>query len=129
MTAIFDVRVTDTDAPSHRNTAPEKVLQRHEKEKKEKYGALCIAQRRTFTPLVFSVDGLQGVEATTASQRLASSLAAKWKRLYSEVCGFVCSRLSIALICSASRCLRANRNPIRRSHTPRWETGTGLGLY
>jgi hypothetical protein len=43
-TAIFDVRVTDTDAPSHRNTAPEKVLQQHEKEKKDKYGALCIAQ-------------------------------------------------------------------------------------
>jgi hypothetical protein len=62
-TAIFDVRVTDTDAPSNRNTAPQKVLQRHhEKEKKDKYGALCIARRRTFTPLVFSVDGMQGVE-------------------------------------------------------------------
>jgi hypothetical protein len=127
-TAIFDVRVTDTDAPSHRNTAPEKVLQRHEKEKKDKYGALCIAQRRTFTPLVFSVDGLQGVEATAASRRLASSLAAKWKRSYSEVCSFVRSRLSIALVRSASRCLRADRNPIRRAHAPRWETGTGLGL-
>jgi hypothetical protein len=32
-TAIFDVRVTDTDAPSNRNTAPAKVLQRHEAEK------------------------------------------------------------------------------------------------
>ncbi|KAI2510018.1 hypothetical protein MHU86_4444 [Fragilaria crotonensis] len=49
-TAIFDVRVTDTDAPSNRNTTPEKVLLRHEKEKKAKYGALCIARRRTFTP-------------------------------------------------------------------------------
>ena len=54
-TAIFDVRVTDTDAPSNRNSAPAKVLLRHEKEKKDKYGALCIARRRTFTPLVFSV--------------------------------------------------------------------------
>ncbi|KAI2494156.1 hypothetical protein MHU86_20388 [Fragilaria crotonensis] len=128
-TAIFDVRVTDTDAPSNRNTAPAKVLQRHEAEKKAKYGALCIARRRTFTPLVFSVDGMQGVEATAASRRLASSLASKWKRSYSEVCGFVRSRLAIALVRSASRCLRADRNPMRRTPSPIWDCGAGLGLY
>jgi hypothetical protein len=128
-TAIFDVRITDTDQPSHRNTDPTKVLLRQEKEKKDKYGALCIARRRTFTPLVFSVDGLLGKEATAASKRLASTLAAKWKRSYSEICGFVRSRLSIALIRSSSRCLRADRNPIRRFHPPIWDSGTGLGLY
>ncbi|KAI2510249.1 hypothetical protein MHU86_4127 [Fragilaria crotonensis] len=128
-TAIFDVRVTDTDAPSNRNTTPEKVLLRHEKEKKAKYGALCIARRRTFTPLVFSVDGMQGVEATAASRRLASSLASKWRRSYSEVCGFVRSRLAIALVRSASRCLRADRNPMRRTPFPIWDCGAGLGLY
>jgi len=128
-TAIFDICVTDTDAPSNRHSAPQSVLRRHERKKKEKYGALCIARRRTFTPLVFSVDGLVGEEATAASRRLASNLAAKWKRSYSEVCGFVRSRLSVALVRSASRCLRAERNPIRRIHTPQWESGTGLGLY
>ncbi|KAI2493135.1 hypothetical protein MHU86_21396 [Fragilaria crotonensis] len=127
-TAIFDVRVTDTDAPSNRNTSPEKVLLRHEKEKKA-YGALCIARRRTFTPRL-SVDGMQGVEATAASRRLASSLASKWKRSYSEVCGFVRSRLAIALVRSASRCLRADRNPMRRTpSSPIWDCGAGLGLY
>ncbi|KAI2504762.1 hypothetical protein MHU86_9698 [Fragilaria crotonensis] len=128
-TAIFDVRVTDTDAPSNRHTAPAKVLRRHEAEKKAKYGALCIARRRTFTPLVFSVDGMQGVEATAASRRLASSLASKWRRSYSEVCGFVRSRLAIALVRSASRCLRADRNPMRRTPSPIWDCGAGLGLY
>jgi hypothetical protein len=63
----------------------QKVLNRHEKEKKDKYNALCAARRRHFTLLVFSVDGLQGTEATAASKRLASRLAAKWHRLYSEV--------------------------------------------
>jgi hypothetical protein len=128
-TAIFDVRITDTDQPSNRNTDPAKVLLRHEKEKKDKYGALCIARRRTFTPLVFSVDGLLGKEATAASKRLASSLAAKWKRSYSEVCGFIRSRLSIALIRTSSRCIRADRNPTHRLRPPIWDTGTGLGLY
>jgi hypothetical protein len=128
-TAIFDVRITDTDQPSNRNTDPAKVLLRHEKEKKDKYGALCIARRRTFTPLVFSIDGLLGKEAKAASKRLASILAGKWKRSYSELCGFVRSRLSIALIRSSSRCLRADRNPTHRFHLPIWDSGTGLGLY
>jgi hypothetical protein len=128
-TAIFDVRITDTDQPTNRKLEPSKVLLRHEKEKKNKYGDLCIARRRTFTPLVFSVDGLQGKEAAAASKRLASCLAAKWKRSYSEICGFVRSRLSIALVRSSSRCLRGDRNPSQRFQYPIWDTGTGLGLY
>jgi hypothetical protein len=125
-TAIFDVRITDTDQPTNRNTAPSKVLLRHEKEKKNKYGDLCIAKRQTFTPLVFSIDGLLGKEATAASKRLASSLAAKWKRSYSEICGYVRSRISIALVRSSSRCLRADRTPTQRFRNPMWESGTGL---
>jgi hypothetical protein len=128
-TEIFDVRITDTDQPTNRKIDPAKVLLRHEKEKKNKYGDLCIARRRTFTPLVFSIDGLLGKEATAASKRLASTLAGKWKRSYSEICGFVPSRLSIALVRSSSRCLRGNRNPTYRFHTPIWDSGTGLGLY
>jgi hypothetical protein len=128
-TAIFDVRITDTDQPTNRKIDPSKVLLRHEKEKKSKYGALCIAKRRSFTPLVFSVDGLLGKEATAASKCLAATLAAKWKRSYSEICGFVRSRISIALVRSASRCLRADRNPTQRFRNPTWDSGTGLGLY
>jgi hypothetical protein len=109
------------------NTA--KVLLRHEKEKKDKYGALCIARRTTFTPLVFSVDGLLRKEATAASKRLATCLGTKWKRSYSEVCGFVHSGLSIALLHSSSRCLHADRNPTHQFHNPLWESSTGLGLY
>jgi hypothetical protein len=75
------------------------------------------------------VDGLIGKEAKAASKRLASALAGKWKRSYSEVCGFVRSRLSIALIRSSSRCLRADRNPTQRFRSPIWDSGTGLGLY
>ena len=68
-------------------------------------------------------------EATAASKRLASSLAAKWKRSYSEICGFVRSRLSIALVRSSSRCLWGDRNPTQRFQAPIWDSGTGLGLY
>jgi hypothetical protein len=128
-TAIFDVRITDTDAPTYRGQDPTKVLKRHEKEKKKKYLAPCVERRRHFTPLVFSVDGLQGPEASAASKCLASKLSKKWGRSYSEVVGFVRSRISIALVRAASRCLRADRSPPIRAPTVPWESGSGLGLY
>jgi hypothetical protein len=100
------IRVTDTEAPSNRGQDPYKVLARHEKEKKEKYVEHCLAQRRHFTPLVFLVDGLRGTEADAATKRLASRLAAKWKRTYSEVCEFVRSRIAITFVKTRSLCLR-----------------------
>jgi hypothetical protein len=126
---IFDVRVTDTDAHSQRNTPPERVLLRHEKDKKNKYSVACQERRKHFTPLVFSVDGLFGVEAKAATQRLASLLAEKWHRPYSTVCGFLHARLGIALARSASQCLRADRNPIPRPRPIPWESGSGLHLF
>ena len=127
---IFDVRVTNTECASQRRRDPRKVLASHEKLKKQKYLEPCLAQRKNFTPLVFSVDGLRGVETEAACKRLASLLSKKWKRDYSEVCGFVRSRLSLALVRSASFCLRGARgdpSPIHRS--ARWEEGAGMGLY
>ena len=77
ITTIFDARITDTDAPTYRGQDPAKVLAKHEKEKKEKYLQPCLDRRRHFTPLVFSVDGLRGAEATAATKRLAACLAHK----------------------------------------------------
>ena len=41
---IFDVRITDTDARSHRHKAHEKVLADQEKEEKDKYLTTCHEQ-------------------------------------------------------------------------------------
>jgi hypothetical protein len=129
MTTVFDIRITDTDAPSYRNQDPGKILASHEKEKKAKYLAPCLARRRHFTPLVFSVDGLRGAEATAASKKLAALLAAKWDRAYSEVCGYVRSRLAIALVRTTTMCLRGTRDPTARATHPMWDNSAGLGLY
>jgi hypothetical protein len=40
---IFDIHVTDTDAPSYRGQDPHKVLANQEKEKKDKYVEPCLA--------------------------------------------------------------------------------------
>jgi hypothetical protein len=128
-TAIFDIRVTDTDAHTYRALTPRKVLAKHEKEKKDKYVEHCLARRRHFTPLVFSVDGLRGIEAEAASKRLASRLAAKWRRTYSEVCGFVRSRLALTLVRTTSLCLRGARDPTAKASHAQWDSGSGLALY
>jgi hypothetical protein len=128
-TAIFDVRITDTDAPTYRNQDPVKVLASHEKLKKDKYLDKCLERRRQFTPLVFSVDGLRGREADAAAKRLAALLAAKWNRAYSDVCNYVRSRLAIALVRSTSMCLRGARDPTARATQPTWENGAGFALY
>ena len=125
----IDARVTDTDAPTYRGQDPHKVLAKHEKEKKDKYVEHCVARRCHFTPLVFSVDGLRGSEANAATKKLASRLAAKWKRTYSEVCGFVRSRLSITLVKTTSLCLRGARDPTARATHATWDSGVGLALY
>ena len=126
---IFDVRVTDTDAASYRGQKATTILANHEKEKKKKYNDACLARRRHFTPLVFSVDGMRGAEADAASKRLAALLSEKWKRSYSEVCGYVRSRLSFAIARTLTLCLRGVRDPTARIATATWESGPGLNLY
>ena len=125
----IDVCVTDVEAPSNQRIAPDKVLVRHEREKKNKYSAACRAQRHTFTPLVYSTDGMLGKEAQAATKRLASILAAKWKRTYSEICGFVRSRQSIALVRTTSLLLRGARSSLVRPRGPVWDNVAGLALY
>ena len=60
---LFDVRVTDVDAPSYRNRSPQAELCSAEAEKKRKYMEACLARHASFTPLCFSIDGMFGTEA------------------------------------------------------------------
>ena len=126
---IFDVRITDTDCTSARDQDPRKILAQHEREKKKTYSKACADRRRHFTPLVFSVDGMVGVEAGAAIKRVASLLSTKWKRPYSETCAYVRSRISISLVRAASHCLRGSRDPTARVSHATWATGAGMGLY
>ena len=50
--AIFDVRITDTDAASNCHKDSQKVLSRHESEKKKHYSDAYVETNWHFTPLV-----------------------------------------------------------------------------
>jgi hypothetical protein len=85
--ALFDIRVTDTDAQSYRNLSPSDVLSTAENEKKKKYLDACTIRRATFTPLCISVDGMLGREANVFVKRTAEMLSLKWGTNYCQILG------------------------------------------
>ena len=95
------------------------------------YLEACLQQRRHFSPFVASVDGLLGVEATATLKRISSRLAPKWRQTYSKTCGYVKSRVAIALVRATHRCLRGSRVPAHHISVqrPKWEDGAGLNLF
>ena len=78
------------------------------------YLEACLKQRRHFSPLLSSLDGLLGVEATATLKRLASCLATKWKQSYSKMYGYVKIRIAITLVCDTHHCIRGSRVPAYR---------------
>ena len=87
-------------------------------QKKRTYQKAVEDRRGQFTPFVVSVDGLLHKEANHFIKRIAASLAIKWENSYSETVGFVRTRLSFAILRSASLCLRGSR--------VKWRCGLGF---
>ena len=56
--------------------------------------------------MVYSVEGIPGAEALDAQKRLAALLNYKLKQEYSEMCGFVRARISLAIVRSNSLLLQ-----------------------
>ena len=121
---IFDIRVTDTDARSYRHKDPMKVLEAQEQEKKDKYLSTCHELHKDFTPMVYSVDGMAGREARMAEKRLASYLANKWHRPYSQMVPFVRLRIRMSIARSNSLLLRGSRD--REPARPFIQCGSAL---
>jgi hypothetical protein len=128
---IIDVRITDVDAKYQRFKDPHKVLEGHEREKKRKYLKACLEQRRHFSPFVASMDGLLGKESRSLLKKLSTLLAEKWEKPYSEMCGYVNVRMSIAMVRATHLCLRGSQIPTSQmsNRRPQWEDKAGLGLF
>ena len=106
---MFDIHIFNLDAGSYLRMTPEKDLAKGEKEKKDLYLQACLDRNMTFTPMVYSADGIPGAEAFSAQKRLAALLIYKLKQEYSEMCGFVRARMSLAIV----------RSNILLLHSPR----------
>jgi hypothetical protein len=60
--------------------------------------------------MVYSVDGIAGREAWNAEKRLATHLAGKWNREYSQMVYYVRVRMAIAVIRVNSLLIRGSRD-------------------
>ena len=112
-TAMFDVRILDSDSPSYSNKSPQSVVAAAEIEKKRKYSAACESHHCSFTPLCFTIDGLMGKESKSFLKCLAEGLSTRWNIHYSVSMNWVRTKLSFALLRPTNLCLRGTRS-IRR---------------
>ena len=118
-TALFDVRITDSDSPSYADKPPFDVLLSAKREKKRKcmYAATCELRYSSFTPLCLTIDCLMGREMRFYLQCLADCLTTIWELPYSLTMFWLRTRLSFALLWATSLCIRSSRT--------RWK---GLGM-
>ena len=77
---MFDIRIVNLDVGSYLRMTPEKALAQAEKENKYLYLQSFLERRSTFTPMVYSADGIPVAEALAGQKRLATLLSYKLKR-------------------------------------------------
>ena len=110
-TAFFDVRVFNPYAASYRNLAPEAIFKSHEKQKCRLYNQrVKDVEGGSFTPLVFSCNGLPSKSSTIVLKRLGSMISEKRDLNYSETMCLIRCKLSFALLKSCILCIRGARS-------------------
>ena len=99
---MFDILIVNLNAGSYLRMTPGKDFEKAEKENKGLYLQDLLERRHTFTPMVYSADGITGAEALAPQKRLAALLSYKLKKEYSEICGFVRAGMSLSIVRSNS---------------------------
>ena len=87
-TAMFDILIFNLSVVSYLRMTPEKAIAKAEKKNKDLHLQACLERRRTFTPMVYSVDIIPRAEDSAAQKILAALLSYNLKREYSEMCAF-----------------------------------------
>jgi hypothetical protein len=110
--AFFDIRVFYPNASSNLLASSLSTAYRnHECEKKRTYGErVREVEHKSFTPIVLSSTGGMGTEAMTFYKRLASMLADKHNKPYSQIINTIKCRLNFSLSRSAVLCIRGTRS-------------------
>jgi hypothetical protein len=107
--ALFDIRVTYTDAASYLTRTPTAVLESQAQEKIRKYGPSCARSHQHFTPLVLGVTGETHADTQKFMDAIARQLAGKWGKRLSDVKGWVHLKVQVALARASSLCIRGSR--------------------
>jgi hypothetical protein len=107
--AYLDIRVTNTDASSHRAMTVDAVLRKQEREKRLKHGPACAQRRAHFVPFVMAIGGALGEEAEEFVGRLGVGLATKRGKPLHETMRDIRLRLAVASARGTSQCIRGAR--------------------
>ena len=111
--AYFDVRVTNVNADSQKNQSIEKILKKHENEKKRQYNCRIMnIEHGTFTPLIFAINDGVGPECVKFHQHLADRIASKSEDRYETVLSWIRCKLSFIVLRASLLCIRGSRSHI-----------------
>ena len=99
--AFFDVRVFNPLAPTYQNLSLASSYRRNEQEKRRAYDQrVREVEHGSFSPLVFSASGGMGPTARVVYKKLASRIATKHKKPYSQTIHWLrCTLLLPAAVC------------------------------
>ena len=79
--------------------------------------------------MVYSADGITGAEDLAAQRRLSALLSYMLKREYSEMCGFVRERISLAIVRSNSLLVHGPHDKgVRIRHKAKMTDGAVMSL-
>ena len=108
--AYFDVRLTNINSPSQRHLSTEQVFAKHEAEKKRAYNdRIMNVEHGTFTPLVFSLNGVMSPECEKFHKHLATKISTKTEQRYSAVMNLIRVKLSFLILRACLVCVRGSR--------------------
>ena len=101
--------------PKHAKQLLHDAYRKHESIKKQEYTQHAHeVEHGVFTPLVLSATGEMGREAATFYKRLTDRISTKEQKPYSVVMGWICCRLSFAIIRLAILCICASTSSHHR---------------
>jgi hypothetical protein len=114
-TAIFDVRITYTQSCSYRNKDYQKELAQQDNEKKNQYLRPCLEMWKDFTPLVYSVDGIESQGERLRMQRSVSHTIFRRSGTNNspQMVYYVWIRMAIAVVRANSLLIRGSRDQQR----------------
>ena len=107
---FYDIRVAHPFAASNVDMPLQKVYQKHEQEKIRTYQErVKEVEKGSFEPLVFLTTGGTGPRCTKVIQRLAEMVSSKRQEKYSDVIGFIRTKLRFSLLRSVLIAIRGER--------------------
>uniref|UniRef100_A0A0K8TJ54 Reverse transcriptase domain-containing protein n=2 Tax=Lygus hesperus TaxID=30085 RepID=A0A0K8TJ54_LYGHE len=111
--AFFDNRIVNADAASYLPQDWHQTARSAANAKHAKYDQAAEERRGSFTPLVCSCDGALEREFGVFIKRASYVLSEKWTRPFSEIAGWVKTKIQFAIIRAVSLRIRGARRKVR----------------